>query len=244
MDESGLLISRIEDLIYLSEYDSDSFLGFLNESEASLVCSYLQNRHIDFKLFGGYKNADRVYLSLSSDCPDTAYPIIALSIRSKGKNALSHRDYLGALMGMGIKRECIGDIVIIDDNSAVVFVREEISTYILSEFTKVGSMFVNVSVFDGDTEEFSNRLLEDRIIVTSMRVDNVISSIINCSRSQTLDLINEKRVFVNFRQVSKPSYNLNCDDVVSVRGKGKFIIGKQIGKTKRERLILSVFRYV
>jgi len=238
------LISRLEDLIYSSEFNISSFLGFLNEKEAALACSYLSNKNISYNVYGGYDNADRVYICLSSDCSESSYPITAISVRSKGKKALSHRDYLGSLMGIGLKRECIGDIIILNDTNAVVFVRDEISSYVISELTKVGNESVVVSEFYGNTDEFSNRIIEEQCIVTSMRVDNIISSIVNCSRSQATDLISNKMVFVNHCQVIKPSLILADSDIVSIRGKGKFIIGNILGKTKRERLILSISRYV
>lgn len=244
MDELQLFISRIEDLIDRNEYSDNNYLGFLNEREAATACSYLSNRRIPYKLYGGYENADRVFISLKSDESFSMYPITAVLISSKGKRTLSHRDYLGSLMGIGIKRECIGDIILLSDNKAVVFLRNDIVIYVTNELSKVANENVTVCEYYGDTNSFSKRTSEENILVTSMRIDNVISAFLNCSRSQTADLISEKRVFVNYYQVTKASTTLSESDVVSIRGKGKFIVGKQEGKTKRERIILSVMRYV
>ena len=244
MDESQLLVSRIEDLILKNEYTDDNFLGFLNEQETALACSYLSNRSMEYKVYGGYDNADRVYLSLTPDIPSSLFPITAVLISSKGKRKLSHRDYLGSLMGIGIKRECIGDIIILKDCESVVFLRTDIALYVLSELSKVANEYVTVCEYEGNTDDFSNRTVEETVIVTSMRIDNVISSLLNCSRSQTADLIAQKRVFVNHYQITKPSYVVSESDVISVRGNGKYIIGKQFGRTKRDRHILSVMRYV
>lgn len=244
MDESQLLISRIEDLIWENEYSTGGFIGFLNEREAALACSYLKNRHIDFTIYGGYANASRVYLSLDSDCDACTFPITPLLIVSKGKRDLTHRDYLGSLMGIGIKRECVGDIILQNNRSAVIFIRNEIASYVINELDRVGHETVTVSVYEGDTSEFGTNTEELRIIVTSMRVDNILSSLLNVSRNESSELIHDDRVFVNYYQVSKPSHILNDTDVLSVRGYGKFIIGNISGKTKRDRSVLTVFRYV
>ena len=244
MDESQLLISRLEDLIWESEYSTGSFIGFLNEREAALACSYLRNRHIDFIVYGGYTNATRVYLSVNFDCNSSDFPISALLVSSKGKRELTHRDYLGSLMGIGIKRECVGDIVLQNSKSAVIFLRSEIVSYVLNELDKVGHESVTVTSYDGDTSKFGTATEELRVIVTSIRVDNIISSLLNVSRTESSQLISDDKVFVNYYQVSKPSLILNDTDVLSVRGYGKFIIGNILGKTKRDRLILSFFRYI
>lgn len=244
MDESQLLISRIEDLIWENEYGNDGFIGFLNEREAALACSYLKNRHIDFTVFGGYANASRVYLSIDSQCDPSLFPINALLVSSKGKRELTHRDYLGSLMGIGIKRECVGDIILQTSNSAVIFLRNEITSYVLNELDRIGHESVKVSLYDGDVSGFGTNTEELRIIVTSMRVDNILSSLLNISRNESSQLISDDRVFVNYYQVSKSSLILNDSDVLSVRGYGKFIIGNISGKTKRDRNVLTVFRYI
>ena len=244
MDESQLLISRLEDLIWSSEYSDGSFIGFLNEREAALACSYLKNRYIDFTVYGGYENASRVFLAVSDSIDTTFFPITALSVVSKGKKELTHRDYLGSLMGIGLKRECIGDIILQSDKSAVVFVKNEISSFVINELDRVGHETVSVTVYDGDTADFGTKTEELRVIVTSMRVDNIVSSLLNLSRSDSSQLISDDKVFLNYYQVTKPSQILSSEDVLSIRGCGKFIIGNVMGKTKRERLILSVSRYI
>ena len=244
MDESQLLISRLEDLIWESEYSTGGFIGFLNEREAALACSYLKKRYVDYSVFGGYQNASRVYLCVNSHADACDYPISALFVSSKGKRELTHRDYLGSLMGIGIKRECVGDIVLQGTKSAVIFLRNEIVSYVLGELEKVGNEPVSVELFSGNTSTFGINTEELRIIVSSMRVDNILSSLLNISRNESSSLISDDKVFVNYFQVTKPSSILNDTDVLSIRGYGKFIIGNISGKTKRDRLILNVFRYI
>lgn len=244
MDTTQLLISRVEDLIWDYECNKCSFLGFLNEQEAAVACSYLKNRGVEYTLFGGYKNAGRVYLSVGRYEYEVKFPVSALLIRSKGKKELTHRDYLGSLMGIGVKRECIGDIIVRTHQEAIVFLRNDIVNYVFSELNKVGSDTVVLSLYSGNTDELSADKENIRIIVTSMRADNIVSALINSSRNDAVVLISDDKVFVNYSQVKKPSQILAEGDVVSIRGFGKYIIGSLHGTTKRERLVVNVLHYI
>ncbi len=244
MTELQLLFSRVDDVILDAEYGGDGFLGFLNEMEASQVSSYLKNRGVDFTLFGGYPQATRVYLSVNCFNNNDSFPITPVIISSKGSRSLSHRDYLGSIMGLGIKRECVGDIILLSDTQAVVFVRSEMFVHIKRDLDKVARDSVTVSVYTGDTSTLSSEKEELRLIVSSMRIDNIVSSLINCSRSKASELIAQDCVFCNYFQVKKPSLNICTGDVISIRGYGKFIIGENAGKSRRDNLIINVLHYV
>ncbi len=243
MDESQILFSRIDDLIYNSGHSVNKFYGFMNECQSADVSAYLKNKGFSYTLYGGYSNASRVYVAIDNVDEDS-FPISALKIVSKGRKALSHRDYLGAIMGLGIKRECIGDIVLLSDNSSVVFVRIEIAQYIISELTKVGRDSVYISYFTDDTDSLCSNKEEMRVIVTSMRADNVVGACANCSRGMASQLISSDQVFLNYFHVSKPSVTISEGDILSIRGYGKFIIGEQTGSTKKDRMVISVLRYI
>lgn len=244
MTESQLLLSRVEDAIQSVEYGEDGFLGFLNEVEASQVSSYLNNRGVAFALFGGYPQATRVYLGINCSSDTHSFPITPIVITSKGSRTLSHRDYLGSIMGLGIKRECVGDIVLLSDTQAVVFIRSEMYPHIKRDLDKVARDSVIVSEYTGDTSELSSKKEELRLIVSSMRIDNVVSSLVNCSRSKASDLIADDCVFCNYFQIKKPSAIISSGDVISIRGYGKYIIGENIGKSRRDNLIINVLHYV
>ncbi len=244
MTELQLLLSRVEDVILNAEYGSDSFMGFLNEIEAAHVSSYLKNRGVDYTFFGGYPQASRVFLCISLSDNTPQFPITPVLISSKGSRPLMHRDYLGSLMGLGIKRECVGDIVLLSDTQAVVFVREEMFPHIERDLDKVARDSVTVSIYTGDTTTLSSTTENIRLVVSSMRIDNILSSLINCSRSKAIDLIASDCVFCNYFQMKKPSHSVCTGDVISVRGYGKFIIGENVGKSRRDNLIINVMHYV
>lgn len=240
MDDTKLLLSRVKDLIR-NNCGEDNFLGFFNEHETSVVSTFLDKNYVEYSLYGGYENATRVMLSLGFS--DSQFPITPLHVKSRGTKSLTHRDYLGSLMGLGIKRECVGDIITLNDKEAVVFVRSDISAYIQSELSKVASSSVNVSLYQGDTSEFTANFEQLRLIVSSMRIDNVVSACANCSRAGSAQLISGEKVFVNYLQANKPSKLLSEGDVISIRGCGKFIIAQQMGITKKDRLVINVLHY-
>ncbi|MDO5123747.1 MAG: YlmH/Sll1252 family protein [Eubacteriales bacterium] len=248
MDETRLLQSRLDDLIDASREESYAYLGFLNEKEASFASGYLKNLHLCFNLYGGYENATRVFVCVCSDdytaFDVTLYPIKALMIESSGFKKLSHRDYLGSLMGLGIKRECIGDILSVDEHRAVAFVRDEICYYVISQLEAVGREKVKVYEYSGSTDKLCTKHEELTFIVTSMRIDNIVSSLCKVSRSEAVSLIESDKVFVNYSIPSKVSCCVSFGDTVSIRGYGKFKLVMQTNTTKRDRLVIKVLHYI
>lgn len=248
MDEIRLLYSRLDDIIEESEYSECSYLGFLNEIECSKSNDYLKNKHIPFNFYGGYATASRVFLAVSGDgctCFDiSVFPLSCIYIKASGNPNLTHRDYLGSLMGLGIKRECVGDIIRVDDFSAVVFIRDEIKDYIINQLDKVGRYSVTVTDYQGSTDKLVINTEELSVIVTSMRIDNVVSSCANISRALSTELIEQDKVFINYSAPSKVSQNVNFDDTISIRGYGKYKIIEQIKTTKKDRLVLKVLHYI
>ncbi len=243
MDETKLLLSRLEDLVYKCSYEGLAYMGFLNERECAAAVGFLNRTGAEFSLYGGYKNASRVYVCVTQGV-EPSFPIKAIRVSSKGNRELTHRDYLGSLMGLGIKRECIGDIITLNTKEAVVFVRDEIAEHILRDLDKVGRDSVSVCEYAGDTDKLNSATEELKLIVTSLRIDNFVSACINSSRNEATRLISSDMVFVNYLQVKKPSQMLNEGDVVSIRGYGKYIVGYEIGKTRRDRLVINVLHYI
>ncbi len=244
MNDTQLLLSRLDDRIEDYYSGKSSFIGFLNESEIAICCGYLKNRYVDFTLYGGYPDSTRAFIFIGTDINITEVPIRALHIFATSDDTLTHRDYLGSLMGLGIKRECIGDILYIDKGQVVVFVRDEISEYIISELKSVRKTSVKVTYYTGDTSKFCYKTEELKFNVSSLRIDNVVSSIACCSRSDAVLLITSDKIFINHLSVRKPSNNVSDGDIISIRGKGKYIYKGISGTTRKGNLIISVLHYI
>ena len=141
--EDKLLLSKAYDAIELSErIGAPRFLGFLNEHESLYLREHLPKR-ADIRFFGGYEDATRLMLGAGAEEGD--FPIVPLELSYKPEFDLRHRDFLGSLMGLGIRRDTVGDILV-TDGRAVIFAREDVAPFILSQVEKIGRVGVKVFV--------------------------------------------------------------------------------------------------
>lgn len=197
-------------------------------------------------LSGGNSISER---KLALFLPDEAYagsylPIATLKlipVNERFSQELSHRDYLGALMNLGLERSVLGDIMT-EGQTAYVYCKENMAEYIMDNLTMVKHTAVSVSRVNENVEivpEFE----EIRGSVATPRLDSVLALAFHGSRSGLSGLIEGKKVFVNSRLIESNSYQLKNGDVVSVRGYGKFIYNEMIGTTKKGRAYISLNKY-
>lgn len=247
MDELSLLRSRIDDVLTEAYEKGNGYLGFLNEAEVSYTKGYLKNQGVNFHFYGGYSLASRCFLCISpfdSEIDVKLYPFKPYIIKARSCAEISHRDYLGSLMSLGIKRDCIGDILTISTSSAIVFIRDEIAGYVIESLRTIGREGVSVSVYTDDIRACEPKSEDIKIIVSSMRLDNVVSACINKSRTNATLLIDSELVYVNYVAVSKASHTVREGDVMSIRGYGKFKIMEQVSITRKDRLVIRVLHYI
>lgn len=244
MDEN-LLLPRANDLITLTKNtDKPHFLGFLSEEEAAICLNALKKYSKNILVFGGYEAAERKFLAAIPDwCSNPQFPIKAITIKYNSAYKLTHRDFLGSLMALQIKREAVGDILI-DEGRAVVFLREEILDFVSDNLKKIGRVGVRIeqgikgSLPNKDTfKSFSDT-------VSSMRLDCVVTSICSVSRNKAIELINSQKVLVNSLSTLKATKTVSDNDTISVRGYGKFYITSSNETTKKARIILKYNKYV
>ncbi|MBO4415538.1 MAG: hypothetical protein J5824_06100, partial [Lachnospiraceae bacterium] len=192
--------------------------------------------------FGDFEDEDE---SDSKDlCPGFPIKTIKISpVQAKFADDLTHRDFLGAVLGLGIEREKTGDIII-SDNTAYFFVHRDIAQFIVDSLEYVRHTHVRAEICDELPEAVKPQLEKRQVIVSSNRIDAVISKLYNLSREQSLKLVSEGRVFVNGAEITSNSRALKEDDVVSVRGFGKWIFRGESGKTRKDRLYVEVEVYV
>lgn len=243
--ESELLAARINDVANTA-YKSDSFkfLGFLRLEEKAFAQTLLSKRNIKFSFFGGYPEAERVLLCVLPEwADDIPFPITPLTFTYRKSDVLTHRDFLGAILALGIKRETIGDILIAD-GYAVAFVLVDIADYIVSQINKVGKVGVEVKIGYDAPLPTLQRLEEFSTTVSSERLDCVVSALCGISRSQALLKIESGLVTINSQESLKPTKQVVASDAISIRGKGKFIISSLADKTRKNRIILKYKKYV
>lgn len=241
--EDKELISRVEDIADLSlTRNKPYYLGFLNEREQYIIEKTFPFYETYFSFFGGYKNAKRRFLCFSQDIVDEAeYPFSAVYFTFRKTDKLTHRDFLGALMNLGIERNCVGDIVV-NEGKAVCFVKNEIKDYIQSQISKIGRVGVKISDKSLDID-YSDNIKELQLIVSSLRLDVIAAALTKLSRGKTADFILSGKVYVNYSENKNVSHTLCEGDILSVRGYGKFVIKNQIGTTKKGRIKIIINHY-
>ncbi|MDO4482582.1 MAG: YlmH/Sll1252 family protein [Bacillota bacterium] len=259
MDEYGLLVAGIEDRIRQCEerymITNTAFLDLKQRSEAE---RYIKKSKISAGIFwGGYPEAERCMLIFVPDYvqlkpgagdifedygEDNPLAVIRAEYSGKGRE-LSHRDFLGSLMALGIKRECIGDIIV-NRTGADIIVMKEMCDFLVYNYGKAGSTYLNIEKIDFSqlsTPEI--RLREKSDTVASLRLDNVISSAFGVSRGTAAESIKTGLVFVNSIQTEKTDFQVKCGDVLVLRGKGKAVLSEVGGKSRKDRIYIKTGIY-
>lgn len=244
-DDDKQLVAQLNDGIDLClTRQKPYFMPFMSERKQAVLFSELKKAYFDnYLFFGGYGNSERKMLGLFFDEPcEDCFPISAVEFSFRKCDKLTHRDFLGALMSLGIERETVGDILV-EDGRAVVFVKTELSDYIMSQISKVGR--VGVKVDDADLSKLpQGRGFEEKTyIVSSLRLDNIVAAVCRLSREKTRTVIMADSVCVNFEETKNVSLNLREDDVFTIRGKGKFVLKSILGTTGKGRIRISVIHY-
>ena len=159
---------------------------------------------------------------------------------------LTHRDFLGAVMNLGIERDVVGDIFVPDSGTqrgALLFCHENIADYIAENLERVRHTNVTCKRAEGEIEMENTGPGRISLTVASPRADGVISRVYNLSRDESRELFNNGRIFINGIQRENASYQLKEEDAVTVRGFGKFIFYGQTGVSKKgkDRVEVGVF---
>ena len=243
--ELELFKKRIESL-FIKAYDGNvALINFIDDTKREIILRLSRNYPgVDCYFHGGIIEADynRCILSVNEvETKDFKIDIYKIDY-NKRYYEISHRSILGSLMALGIKRECIGDIVIIDDE-AYFAATNEISQYLLSEFKSVGRAPINLILVD---KEITNerKYSEKTHFVSSLRLDAIIAAGYNLSRSDAQQMIVDGMIKVNHISILNPSHNLKEDDLLSVTKKGRLIVGEIGGNTKSGRICINLKKQI
>ncbi len=244
-------INRINELAEKS-YNENRFVftDFLDMSQLSTYYSLERNlAYVGSSVSGGTDGCERCMVRFGN--PDSlgyeeAFPIVLLHIspvQKKFSDVLTHRDFLGSVIGLGIERTKLGDIIV-RDNEGYIFVSEGISEYIIENLTKVKHTNVRVIKCLDIPEAVTPKFSEESIIVSSNRLDAIIARVYKLSRDLAVRYISEGKVFLSGRQMTENAKQLKEGDTVSVRGKGKFIFEGEGGNTRKDKLYIKIKKYV
>ena len=235
---------RIESAIERSYMGNVVLLPFLDETYGAILEEMCKYQKAPFEKYGKIVNADRNRYILSQyDVSDDEFKIVVYKIKyNKKYYEINHRNVLGSLMGLGIKRESLGDIVI-NNGDVYIACTEEISKFIESEFKFIGKAPIELEEYNEKIENVI-RYEDKNYFISSLRIDCVISAIYGISSSEAQELIIEGLVQVNHIINMNVSHVLKIDDIVSVRHKGKFKVTALNGKTRSDRLNVTLSKRV
>jgi len=224
-----------------------TFTEFLSPDEQSAVISMKKDIG-RFTFFGGADMTERNMarfgdpeeLGWEQDFP---IKIIRVSpVNDKFSDELTHRDFLGAVMNLGIERCEVGDISV-KNNSAFIFVTDKMAEYISDNLSKVKHTNVQCECVDGVPDGELYTLEEKKVIVSSMRADCLVSAVFNISRGNAQKLFEAQKVFINGASALSGAKEILENDRISVRGYGKFVTLGIEGTTKKGRAVVNIGVY-
>ncbi len=227
-----------------------TFTDFLGLPERSVLASLGSSlRGVRYEVFGGAEGAERVMVRFGDEEQigyPLPFPIVALRVApvsQKFAEKLTHRDFLGSLLALGIERDVLGDIAVID-NVGYVFAKEDIAPFICDSLFRVRHTEVTVSVTEEPPCSLMYRTEERRIQISGQRLDAVLARVLCLSREDAQKLFAKKLVYVDGRLCESVSYTPKSGEKISVRGYGKMIYRGVEGLTRKGKLNVTVEVYI
>ncbi len=248
--EDRLLLAKLWDKINTGMRRSIAAnTGFLSPRELEM-CRYLFGAEPGLTAFGGYEDAERKMLIYLPDYLDENYltgedsPLVCLRATYYETDKLSHRDFLGALMGAGITRESVGDICV-GEGCCDFFVTAEIAPYILQNLTEAGRTKLHIAAIAPDQLQLPEpKTQQIRDTLASLRLDSVIASGFRIGRSLAATHIAAGKASIDGLPCEKPDKAVAEGCKISVRGLGKIKLQAVNGQTKKGRISVTIERYV
>lgn len=254
--EDKLCLAQVLDKIEIARTrEKIESTDFLDMYQVALVQSFLRKNKIEnYQLYGGYENAERKILIVYPEKYNEAMiaknyskllKIVRILLLEEEKGKYTHRNYLGGIVKLGLKREKVGDIIVSEEGADIITIAD-FSTILKEELPSL-TRFENSKL---EIEEIQNlkeqeiKVEEVSIIVPSLRLDNFVSDLAKTSRSKAAQIIAQERVFVNGQNETKISKQLKINDVLTIRGKGRFVIKEFTGTTRSGRTVVKIEKYV
>lgn len=244
--EERSFVERALDWIYRASVQHQEILtSFLDPREQYILTTLVNREQNEIRMVkdGGYINAERCrvcifpeYLVPEEDC----FSLVHLRLASDF--SLEHREVLGSLLGLGIQRHIIGDILPKSDGADVI-IAKEMKDYVMGTLTKVGRKGIIISEIARDqlwTEQQYG--MEQQAIVSSLRLDTIIAAVCRISRTKSAQLVRLDKCKVNWQTINQPDYSVTIGDVISIRGYGRIRLDEVREATRKGRFPICYLR--
>ncbi len=226
-----------------------TFTGFLGLGEQDVFWrTQREVAHAGYAFYGGAEETDRKVLRFGNAEEfgyEIPFPIVCLHVRplaAKFADSLSHRDFLGALMNLGIDRSTVGDIRV-GDKEAYLFCLDSIAEFICGNLEQVKHTRVRCEIVDTAAKVPAEEPERVTVQVASLRTDAVIARVYNKSRESCLELFRAQKVYVDGRLCENNSRPLKAGEMINARGYGKFKVTGEPRETRKGKLSLEVLVY-
>ena len=254
--DDKLCISQVLDKIGItSKREKIEYTDFLDMYQVSLVQAFLRkNQFTNYKLYGGYEDAERKILitypeKFDDNMLEKNYnkilKIVRVTLPDGEKGKYSHRNYLGGIVKLGLRREKVGDIIVGEEGADIITLNEfaEILKKELPSLTRFENAKIEIKEIQ-NLRKLELKVEETTIIVPSLRLDNFVSDLARTSRNKASEIIAQERVFINGQNETKNSKQVKIGDIITIRGKGRFVIREFTGTTRSGRTVVLVEKYV
>ena len=247
--EEQLFRKRIQELADVCfRRDVPTNTDFLNLNEQTIFQTISGTLPpVRFILSGGFESSERKVVcflpSYEEELMDLPFECICIKpVNRKFAEELTHRDYLGAIMNLGIERSLLGDIVL-KDGDAYVFVLKKMSNYLLENITTIRHTTVNTEIIYDTGEILKPEYEEISGTVSSVRLDSIVALCGRLSRSKAAAYIEAEKVYINGQIISQVSRTMKDGEILSIRGIGKFKYAGSGGQTKKGRISVTILKY-
>lgn len=259
MDIKGFedIYARLDDLKECAVRGNLGISAFFSPRELLAASEYLRRTKAEFIVFGGYSDAERCRIYIFPDYIDCVENIDALSdygfsceidcllVKGSGFEELSHRAVMGSVLGLGVERDVIGDIVVLDKSNAVFFCDARLTSFFEENLVRAGRDKVKVSRIDFDEAVLPERKVQKiNDTVASARLDCVVASLCSISRERAKETLTASRVELNYECEERFDKEVVPPAVISVRGVGKFKVLSLSDKTKKGRYRLVAEKFL
>lgn len=253
--DDKLLVAKVYDKLKFCESKNKiQTTDFFDTVQKNVVQKFLDLQKVNnYFFFGGYEESERMMLiiypqkledRISNIDLNEYIKAIRITLPNEIQGEYTHRNYLGGIMKLGIEREKIGDILV-DNTGADILISPEVLRFLITNIPSL-IRFSKSKIEQIQIEELKQIEVKKEIItvtIPSMRLDNIVSELARCSRGKANEILEQERVLVNYEVNSKPSKEIKENDIITIRGKGRFKIKQISGNTKKGRILLDIERF-
>ncbi|MCC8069946.1 MAG: YlmH/Sll1252 family protein [Ruminococcus sp.] len=253
LNDSNFLINKLEDMFLFADRNvSLKYTSFLDVSEVARTEVYIRSikkvyPQVEYTFWGGYELAERKILCVYSSYLDIGVQDFPLKVVEFSYNTTfskpTHRDFLGSIMALRLKRNSIGDIIV-GNGKAQVVISSNVADVIMAEISQVGRLGVKTHLVERVTLSLEQSFKDISGTVASMRLDCMVGLALSVSRAKAVQIVKSGIVCVNYLEESSTDTLLKLNDVLTIKGYGKYVIAEISKPTKKNRLHILIKKYL